>query len=90
LSVYQSYYEGLLPKIIRSFAGIRVLPKQKNAAFSRPRESIIWQSPQSPHIISLYGGKLTTFRSTAKKVVKHIKQTIGTKDKCANVDTLKL
>jgi len=90
LSVYQSYYEGQLPKIIRSFAGIRVLPKQKNAAFSRPRESIIWQSPQSPHIISLYGGKLTTFRSTAKKVVKHIKQTIGTKDKCANVDTLKL
>lgn len=90
LSVYQSYYKGELPKIIRSFAGVRVLPKQKNAAFSRPRESIIWQSPQNPHIISLYGGKLTTFRSTAKKVVKQIKHTIGPKEKCVNIDNLKL
>lgn len=90
LSVYQSYYEGELPKIIRSFAGVRVLPKQTKAAFSRPRESIIWQSHLNPHVISLYGGKLTTFRSTAKKVVKRIKQTIGTKEKCADIDNLKL
>jgi len=90
LSVYQNYYEGELPKVIRSFAGVRVLPKQSNAAFSRPRESIIWQDKTNPNIISLYGGKLTTFRTTAKKVVNKVKKQLGTKIKRADVDTLKL
>jgi glycerol-3-phosphate dehydrogenase len=90
LDIYQHYYPGNLPKIIRSFAGVRVLPKLKNAAFSRPRESIIWQDIAIPSIISLYGGKLTTFRTTAKKVVKLIKKQLGPKENIADIDHLPL
>ncbi|PAJ74963.1 FAD-dependent oxidoreductase [Pseudoalteromonas sp. NBT06-2] len=90
LSAYQSYYKGELPKIIRSFAGIRVLPKHSDTAFSRPRESIIWQDQNNPNIISLYGGKLTTFRMAAKKVVKKVKKQIGAKKIRANIDSIKL
>jgi len=88
--IYLHYFPNERPEILDSFAGVRVLPKQEKLAFSRPRESTIWQSPLAPQVISLYGGKLTTFRSTSKQVVALIQQQLGCRIELADIDTLPL
>jgi len=89
-NIYQHYFPNERPEIINAFAGVRVLPKQKELAFNRPRESTIWQSSLTPQVISLYGGKLTTFRSTSKQVVALIQQQLGNRIELADIDTLPL
>lgn len=88
LALYQHYFPDDTPKLINAFAGVRVLPKQNKQAFSRPRESIIWQSANNQDVISLYGGKLTTFRDTSKQVLAKIEKRLGKKDFSVDIDTL--
>lgn len=58
-------------KCIESFAGVRVLPKSKKSAFKRSRDTVlIADNDRRPKIISIYGGKLTSYRSTAEKIYK--------------------
>lgn len=64
-------------KILDSFAGLRVLPKQAGAAFHRPRETIVHAAPDA-RMLTIYGGKLTAFRSTAAKVLSKINHLCGT------------
>ncbi len=90
LAIYQHFFPQKTAKVINSFAGVRVLPKQQQRAFSRQRQSIIYQSTTSPEVISLYGGKLTTFRATSKAVVALIEKTLGKRKKIADVNRLKL
>ncbi|MBA1421196.1 MAG: FAD-dependent oxidoreductase [Epsilonproteobacteria bacterium] len=60
--------------IIESFAGLRVLPGDNKDAFKKSREVQIHHDKiNAPNVYSIYGGKLTTFRSTARKVFKKIK-----------------
>ena len=59
--------------ILSSFAGLRVLPGGQGRAFNRSRETILVSDPQhNPRLISIYGGKLTTYRSTAEKVMSRL------------------
>ncbi|WP_111977459.1 glycerol-3-phosphate dehydrogenase/oxidase [Algibacillus agarilyticus] len=83
-------YQNIRPQIINVFAGVRVLPKAQGKAFNRQRESVIYQDATQPTIISLYGGKLTTFRATSKKVLKKIASQLGKKQAIANIDELPL
>ncbi len=63
-----------LENVINSFAGLRVLPEDNKNAFKKSREVKIWNDPVNvPNIYSIYGGKLTSFRATARKVYKKIK-----------------
>jgi len=63
-----------ITNIIDSFAGLRVLPTDNNDAFQKSREVQIWQDKtHAPNVYSIYGGKLTSFRATARKVFKKIK-----------------
>lgn len=56
-----------------SFAGLRVLPTGQGHAFHRSREVILeTHGDRTPKILSIYGGKLTTWRATAQKVLKVI------------------
>lgn len=61
-------------RVLNSYAGLRVLPKSKNSKksmFKRSRDTIIvTDNPDHPQIISVYGGKLTSYRSTAEKIYK--------------------
>lgn len=66
-AVYRYYFPQRGANIIKTFAGIRVLPKAKGSFFSRPRDTILHMS--SPMLLSLYGGKLTGYRATAEQVV---------------------
>ncbi len=74
LQTYQHYFPNAPRKeelqVIDAFAGVRVLPKLNENAFNRPRESVIWQQKTSAKIISLYGGKLTTFVLPVSKYLR--------------------
>ncbi|MCL1074618.1 glycerol-3-phosphate dehydrogenase/oxidase [Shewanella dokdonensis] len=96
LGIYCHYFplaggtDTLESKIISSFSGMRVLPCGSSSAFSRTREVQFLSQPSHPHILSLYGGKLTTFRSTAKQALLRIEQQLGRRQWVADVDNLQL
>ncbi|QUN05251.1 FAD-dependent oxidoreductase [Shewanella yunxiaonensis] len=94
LGIYQHYFPlagtvaSLEQKIVGSYSGMRVLPAGSSSAFSRTREVQLLSQPSHPHILSLYGGKLTTFRSTAAQVLIHIAEHLGERTAIADVDSL--
>ena len=89
LNIYKSYF----PKhnninVIHQFAGLRVLPKDDGSMFARPRDTILhWAAPG---LLTLYGGKLTAYRSTSELVIKKIKPFIGKRRRVAYTDQLYL
>ena len=92
LDVYKSYFvsqksQGNI-KVIQQFAGLRVLPKDDGSMFSRPRDTILhWAIPG---LLTLYGGKLTAYRSTSELVIKKIKPLLGKRRRIAHTDQLSL
>lgn len=84
LRTVQSYFSqtrGLQGEdIYESFAGLRVLPKVARSPFSRPRESMICcDNNRKPRILAVAGGKLTSYRATAHKLVKKLQPTLRNK-----------
>lgn len=60
-----------------SFAGLRVLPSGSGSAFHRPRETRLQaDDPRRPGLISIYGGKLTGYRATARRVMQALQATL--------------
>jgi glycerol-3-phosphate dehydrogenase len=56
--------------LIESFAGLRVLPAGPDRAFSRSRETqLIPDRPSKPRVLSIYGGKLTTWRAVSQRAL---------------------
>lgn len=80
----QHYFPSLQYQVIDSFAGLRVLPKSEGRAFSRPRDTII---EQQGNLISVYGGKLTTWRATAEQVLRRVGDILA---KNTQVDTRRI
>jgi glycerol-3-phosphate dehydrogenase len=74
-----------------SFAGVRVLPAGSDRAFSRARESVIAQfDAGDAALVSIYGGKLTTYRYTAAEVVARLRKTLGPRTAIADTRQLAL
>lgn len=96
LGIYCHYFplaggiSALENNILGSFSGMRVLPSGSGSAFARTREVQLLSQPSHPHILSLYGGKLTTFRSTAKQALALVEQQLGGRRVIADVDNLLL
>lgn len=62
------------PAQIKTFAGLRVLPRSSKAAFSRSREVLLAaDDARRPAVLSVMGGKLTTYRATAQMVMARLK-----------------
>ncbi len=59
--------------IFESFAGLRVLQDATDSAFNASRDTIIISNRDCPGLITVTGGKLTTYRATAEQVVSSIK-----------------
>lgn len=59
--------------IVAQFTGLRVLQNAAHSAFSASRDTIIISSQNCPGLITLAGGKLTTYRATAEQVISRIK-----------------
>jgi len=59
--------------VIKSFAGLRVLPAGKNNPFSRSRETVLHNDRKLPNVLSIYGGKLTSHHHTMVRIMKKLK-----------------
>lgn len=96
LGIYQHYFpahgdcDSLKLKIIGHFCGVRVLPKQAGNAFERTRDTLQQTSVSHPQLLTLYGGKLTTYRSTALEAIDWLKSRIGQRSPLADFNHLPL
>ncbi|GIU28107.1 glycerol-3-phosphate dehydrogenase/oxidase [Shewanella sp. MBTL60-007] len=94
LGIYHHYFScfgdiaALKKRLIGSFCGVRVLPKQEGKAFDRPRDTIQKVQASHPNLLSLYGGKLTTYRTTASEVCEWLEGTIGKRQTLADFEKL--
>ncbi len=78
-------------EIIDSFAGLRVLPVGREPTFRRSRETILHPDRDDrPRLVTMYGGKLTTYRSTAEKVMKLVASSLPDSRPVADTRTLEL
>ena len=56
--------------ILETFCGLRALPAADGSAFAASRETTIVTSNDPAPYIAVYGGKLTTYRREAEKVIR--------------------
>ena len=89
VTLYKTYFpEPMNVSVIHQFAGLRVLPKDNGSMFSRPRDTMLhWALPG---LLTLYGGKLTAYRSTSELVLKKIKPLLGKRRRIAFTEQLHL
>ncbi|HSB95315.1 MAG TPA: FAD-dependent oxidoreductase [Spongiibacteraceae bacterium] len=96
LDTVRHYFPAFPLTVLDSFAGVRVLPSgnacgEKERPFSRARESVITEfDTGNAALISIYGGKLTTYRHTAEQVVDLLQKKLGRKKKIADTKNLPL
>lgn len=77
--------------IVDEFAGLRVLPRSESSVFSRPRDTIFHtDQPDSPRLVTIYGGKLTAYRATAEKLMNEFSPVLPARQAIANTRTLTL
>ncbi|WP_444942756.1 FAD-dependent oxidoreductase [Microbulbifer sp. ZKSA006] len=63
--------------ICESYSGLRVLPEMAKSPFARSRETIICSdNNKQPRILAVAGGKLTSYRATACKLLSKLEPTL--------------
>lgn len=95
LHVLQHYFPAMRhlgrDDLIGSWAGLRVLPGGDGHAFHRSRETILQGDRQRrPRMLTVYGGKLTSYRVTAGKVLEQIRGSLPDHAPVADTRELKL
>lgn len=95
LGILQYYFPRFrtlgLQDIESEFAGLRVLPGGTGHAFHRSREVIFDVDKQRhPRMVSIYGGKLTTWRVTAQKTLERIASSLPEREPVADTAELEL
>ncbi|GGY68809.1 FAD-dependent oxidoreductase [Cellvibrio zantedeschiae] len=76
---------------VDSFAGLRVLPRSDQSAFSRTREVLFEVDNEAcPRVLSVMGGKLTTYRSTALMALAKVRRSLPVKEKIADTSRIPL
>jgi glycerol-3-phosphate dehydrogenase len=92
--VVRHYFPGLLSAshpVTEAFAGLRVLPAGGGHAFHRSRETLLLtDQPARPHLLSIYGGKLTTWRAVSARALAMLKATLPERRPRACTDQLPL
>lgn len=93
LAVLRHYFpeHHLLPSSAEPFAGLRVLPHSSQSAFGRSRDVMICRDqPACPRVVTIMGGKLTTYRATAEQIVKCLYPSLPVANPKADTKTLPL
>ncbi len=95
VEVADHYFPRLRAKepgaVIGSFAGLRVLPSGGGAYARRSRETILDTDRSGrARVVTIYGGKLTTYRSTAQKVMDRIRGSLPRREPLADTRELPL
>ena len=74
-----------------SFAGLRVLPAGDGNPFHRSRETLLHsENMNEAKLVSIYGGKLTSYRATSQSVIKKISPLLPAVKAKADTKTLPL
>lgn len=82
---------GSSARVVETFAGLRVLPAGTGAAFKRPRETLLHTDrTEHPRVLTLYGGKLTTYRATAEKTLQRLQASLPVRRPLASTAALPL
>jgi glycerol-3-phosphate dehydrogenase len=90
LRVFEHFFPGRPREVLDQWAGLRVLPTG-GAASRRSRETqLIVDDAKHPRVLSIFGGKLTTYRATAEKVLRRLAATLPTRKPLADTRELKL
>ena len=91
LEAMRHYFPERPQTVVERFAGLRVLPESEHAAFKRSRETRLpTDNPQHPRLVSIYGGKLTGYRATARKVMRRLHRTLPERTAVARTSQLRL
>jgi len=77
--------------VFASFAGLRVLPSGPGHAFHRSRETqLITDRREHPRVLSVYGGKLTTWRAVSQRALQRVASSLPKRAALARTDELQL
>lgn len=91
LETYRRYFPSRSTRVVARFAGLRVLPAGAHSPFRRPRETrLASDRSDRPRLVSVCGGKLTAYRLTAERVVRHLSPSLPSKTPCADTRRLVL
>lgn len=93
LEIVNHYFNTSLvaADIIDSFAGLRVLPAGGGAAFGKSRDTFfLHDDTDCPRLMSVYGGKLTSYRASAEKLMGMIARALPAAAPVADTRTLEL
>jgi glycerol-3-phosphate dehydrogenase len=93
LEIYNHYFERELTRedVISAFAGLRVLPGGSGDIFKKSRDTHFGKDRQSnPRVITIYGGKLTSYRATSEKLIKALRPVLPARKKVADTKRLEL
>ncbi|MFQ5597890.1 MAG: glycerol-3-phosphate dehydrogenase/oxidase [Nitrospiria bacterium] len=92
LSFYFPHHRSTsMSQIYATFAGLRVLPSGNDKPGKRSRETVLMvDDADRPRCLTIYGGKLTTYRSTAHNVLKRLGKSLPTKTSKADTRRLRL
>jgi glycerol-3-phosphate dehydrogenase len=93
LEVYAWYFRQRVERnaVIDSFAGLRVLPAGSSDAFRRSRDTLVYADRAScPNVLTIYGGKLTSYRATAERVLRQLQPLLPAAKRKASTATLPL
>ncbi len=88
---FPRYRDPTASQVQRAFAGLRVLPAKGGHAFHRSRETLLIPDRDSrPRLLSIYGGKLTTWRAVSARALAQIASSLPQRRPVARTDQLKL
>ena len=97
LATLKHYFPRYTGQLVASWSGLRVLPKAEPTGHSlrpfssQPRDTFIQaDNEQTPSLISLFGGKLTTYRTTANIVADQAERKLGKKPNPQNTRHIQL
>ena len=93
LEIYNHYFQKAFGReqVIEAFAGLRVLPGGQENASNKSRDThFLADDARQPRLVSIYGGKLTSYRAAADKLLAMISKTLPVREPLADTRTLKL
>jgi glycerol-3-phosphate dehydrogenase len=91
LAHYFPRYRSGERHVLDAFAGLRVLPAQSDAPFTRSRETLLHPDrSEQPRIMTIYGGKLTAYRATAAAVMARLSASLPRRSPVADTTQLPL
>lgn len=88
---YFPEYQDQKLEISQKFSGLRVLPRSKKNANQRSRETIYLRDRKHrPRMLSIFGGKLTSYRATSEHIMEYSKHSLPQVKKKTSTKNLNL